>query len=236
MTSSLRVGIALAFAIVALLPGRANAESYTFSYCLEDNSGLCDSLASQLKVEVTEGEDGWVFFTFSNDIGIQSSITDIYFDATGFFDRMRIAEESAGVDFSAGSASPPDVPGGGSVTPEFEVSTSLLADSDPPAQPNGINATGEYLTIKFKMATGVDFADVIAGLDMGPDTDEGIRIAAHVQGVGPNGESDTLICCTPGDNVNPLPEPGSLALFGFIALGSAYRLRQRARCTAVRSR
>jgi hypothetical protein len=228
MKSAFGFGLALAAAMVALLPARAEAESYTFSYCLEDNSGLCDSLASQLKVEVEEAADGWVEFTFTNDIGIQSSITDLYFDASGFLTKMKITGESSGVDFSAGSANPPSVPGGGSATPEFVVSTSLVADSDPPSQPNGINATGEYLTISLKMATGVTFAEVVDALDMGPDTDAGIRIAAHVQGVGPGGESDSLICCTPnGDPVTPTPEPAILALFGIGLFAVGFHVRRK---------
>src|SRR5687768_14867264 len=112
MKSAVNFSLSLVVALVALLPATASAESYTFSYCLENNSGLCESLASQLKIEVTESaEAGWVNFTFTNDIGIQSSITDLYFDATGFLTTMKIVGESAGVNFTAGSASPPDVPG-----------------------------------------------------------------------------------------------------------------------------
>jgi len=227
MTSASRFGLAVAFAIIALLPARAEAVSYTFSHCLENNSGLCDSLASQLKVEVTDAGDGWVNFTFTNEIGIQSSITDLYFDASGYLTKMKIVAESSGVDFSAGQASPGDVPGGGGATPEFVVSTSLAADSDPPTQPNGINATGEYLTISFKMAPGRTFADVIEALNMGPNTDEGIRIAAHVQGVGPQGESDSLICCDGLHNGTPAAEPAVLALFGLGLFAVGFRARRR---------
>ncbi len=228
MKSAVNFSLSLVVALVALLPARANAETYTFSYCLENNSGLCETVASQIQVEVTESaEAGWVNFTFTNDIGIASSVTDLYFDASGFLAKMKIVGESAGVNFTAGSASPPSVPGAGSATPPFEVSSSLMADSDAPAQPNGINALGESLTISFKMETGIDFSEVIAALDLGPDTDEGIRIAAHVQGVG-SGQSDTMICCTGGgDSGFPSPEPASLSLFGIAALAAAYRLRRR---------
>lgn len=232
MRSALKASLALFATLVVLLPARAEAETYTFSYCLENNSGLCESLASQLKVEVTEAaDDGWVNFTFTNEVGIQSSLTDLYFDADGFLTKMKIIGESSGVDFTAGSATPPDVPGGGDATPEFVVSTSLVADSNPPAQPNGINAAGEYLTISFKMAQDVSFEEIVEALNLGPNTDEGIRIAAHVQGVGPRGESDSLICCDGFDNVTPSPEPASMALFGLAALGAAYQARRRRAAT-----
>lgn len=229
MKSAVKLSLSLVVALVAFLPARASAEVYTFSYCLENNSGLCETVADQIQVEVTESaEAGWVNFTFTNNIGIQSSVTDLYFDATGFLTQMKILYESDGVNFTAGSASPPTVPGAGSATPPFEVSSSLMADSDAPAQPNGINAVGESLTISFKMANNIDFGEVIAAIDLGPGTDQGIRIAAHVQGVG-LGQSDTMICCSSGgdDPGFPSPEPATMSLFGLAAVAAASRLRKR---------
>lgn len=225
--NSARFYLAFATFMVFLLPARAGAETYTFSYCLENNSGLCEDIASQLKVEVTQAaDDNWVNFTFTNEVGITSSITDLYFDATGFLTKMRIVDESPGVDFELG-ANPSEVPGAGQAEPDFMVSTSLSADSEPPRKENGINADGESLTITFKMAQGVTFQEVIDALNLGPDTDEGIRIAAHIQGVGPNGDSDSLICCTPGENVFPSPEPAALALFGMGLFAVGLRVRRK---------
>jgi hypothetical protein len=225
---SARFFLAFATLMVFLLPARAGAETYTFSYCLENNSGLCEDIASQLKVEVTLAavDEPWVNFTFTNEVGITSSITDLYFDATGFFDKMKILTESAGVNFELG-ANPSEVPGAGEAEPDFVVSTSLSADSEPPRTENGINADGESLTISFKMAQGVTFDEVIDALNLGPGSDEGIRIAAHLQGVGPNGESDSLICCTPGENVIPSPEPAVLALFGMGLFAVGLRIRRK---------
>ena len=102
MSPALRLLTILTFVWMGLTPTKAEAYTYTFSYCLENNSGLCETVASQLKVEVTESsEDGWVNFTFTNDVGIQSSVTDLYFDADGYFSTMKIVGESAGVDFRA---------------------------------------------------------------------------------------------------------------------------------------
>ena len=226
MKSAVRFGLALITAIVVLLPARAEAETYTFSTCFDNNSGVCSELASQLLVEVTQSADGYVEFTFTNEIGIKSSITDIYFDADGYLSNMVISGYSDGVSFTAGSGSPSLPPGGSDATPPFVVTSSLLADSDSPkVAKNGINSADEYLTLQFQITDNQSFAQIIAAIEEGINEGDGIRIAAHVQAIGSNGESDTFICCTGGGT--PSPEPASMALFGLLAVGAAYRLRRR---------
>lgn len=225
MYSALKLIPALIVAAVLVLPARAEAISYTFTGCFDNNSGLCSELAPQLQIEVTDVGGQWVEFTFTNDVGIASSITAIYFDADGFLKNMSISEESSGVDFVAGGANPDNPPGGGSAIPPFEVTHSLLAGATPPPAANGINSASEYLTVRFKR-DGVSFDQIIAALEAGPNTADGIRIAAHVQGIGPNGASDTFICCG-GENVTPAPEPAIMALFGIGLLALAARARRR---------
>ena len=71
MKSAVKLSVvAFALAIVAALPPRADASSYTFSYCLENNSGLCDSL--QIVIEVPE-DSGFVESTFATDMDLESS-------------------------------------------------------------------------------------------------------------------------------------------------------------------
>jgi hypothetical protein len=217
--------LALVFAGGALLPAPAEAISYSFTSCFDNNSGLCSELAPQLQVEVTTAAGNSVDFTFTNEIGIASSITDIYFDADGFLKNMTVVGQSAGVDFAPG-ANPGDPPGGSQASPAFEVTHTLLASANPPSADNGINSTSESLTVRFKIQGGQSFDDIIAALNAGPDTADGIRIAAHVQGIGPNGDSDTFICCTGGDNVS-VPEPALMALFGIGLFAVAARARRR---------
>lgn len=216
-----RTVLAIAFAIGALLPGRAEAVSYTFTNCFDNNSGQCSALAPQLKVEVTSAGE-YVDFTFTNEVGISSSITDIYFDADGFLTDMTIQAESTGVDFEPGT-SPAEPPGGNTAIPPFEVTHSLLTGATAPPSQNGIDSDSEFLTVRFKL-DGVSFDQIIAALEAGPNTANGIRIAAHVQGIG--NESDTFICCTPGDDFSA-PEPAMMALFGLGLFVVAARARRR---------
>ena len=218
-----RLALVLAFALGALLPGRAEAVSYTFTNCFDNNSGLCSELAPQLKVEVTS-VGNFVDFTFTNAIGIASSITDIYFDADGFLTDIKIQSESTGVDFALGTE-PPQPPGANQAMPPFEVTHSLIAGATAPPSQNGINSASEFLTVRFKR-DGVSFDQIIAALEAGPNTASGIRIAAHVQGIGPNGASDTFICCGGGENVSA-PEPAIMALFGIGLFAVAARARRR---------
>jgi hypothetical protein len=221
MTSVLRLACALTFGVLILLPARAEAVSYTFTTCFDNNSGLCSELAPQLQVEVTDAGGPWVEFTFTNAVGISSSITDIYFDADGFLKNMTIYDESDGVDFEPGT-SPPQPPGGNQAIPPFEVTHSLLAGATAPPAQNGIDSATEFLSVRFKR-DGVSFDQIIAALEAGPNTADGIRIAAHVQGIG--NASDTFICCG-GENFSA-PEPALMALFGIGLFAVAARARRR---------
>jgi hypothetical protein len=177
--------------------------------CLTNNiAGDCAIGEAQLFVDVTDAGGGQVSFLFTNTGADLSSITDVYFD-DGTLLGIATIDESAGVSFSQG-ASPPDLPGGAEASPPFQVTAGFLADSDPPAQPSGVNP-GEWLEIVFDLGGGGTFADVLAEL-----TDGTLRIGIHVQGY-QSGGSESLI------NV-PVPEPGTIALIG---LGLAAIARRR---------
>jgi hypothetical protein len=216
MKSAVRLILPLAALIFVLLPARAEAESYSFSSCLDNSSSLCDSLASQLKFEVTEGS-GYVDFTFTNTGGSTSdsggwNITDLYFSASGLLAGITIEAASSDVNFTGSYTE-------GSST--FALSNGTLGNADAVAVSNGLDADGEYLSIRFDIAEGKTFADIIEALNMDPGNDQGIRIAAHLQQT----DSDSLIQSIAF--VTATPEPASIALFGLVALGVAYRLRRR---------
>src|SRR5262245_47586865 len=70
-----RIVVALGLVALAALP--AHAVTFTFHNITNTQANL----SGQLSVEVTEGAvAGTVDFTFYNNVGIASSITDIYFD------------------------------------------------------------------------------------------------------------------------------------------------------------
>ena len=208
---AVRLSLAVVMALVAL-PAAARAETYTFDACMSSNYSGCSQLLTQMKVEVTDAGGGFVDFKFTNDATIASSITALYFDAAGYLTTLSIQTE-VGVDFKTTNVTPPDAPSGDTYTPQFSVTANLSTDTTSPASQNGINSSGDYLVLRMGIDPSKSFADIINALNLGSETDA-LRIAAHVQGL-PQGQSDTLICCT-GTGISS-PEPASLSLFGLMA-------------------
>ncbi len=174
--------------------------------CITNNSATnCAIGESQLGVDVTDLGGGQVLFEFSNSGPDASSIADVYFDDGTLLGIASLIDADdgiggdAGVDFSQG-ASPGNLPGANGASPPFEATAGFTADSDPPAQPNGVNP-GETLGVIFDLQAAGTFADVIAEL-----TDGRLRIGIHVQGFS-GGGSDSFVN-------NPVPEPTTAFLLG----------------------
>lgn len=185
---------------------------YNFACITNSNAGNAASGSTQLAVDVSPGPGAnQVSFLFTNSGPLAMSITDTYFD-DGTLLGIASISSSAGVSFSQG-ASPPDLPGGNSMSPIFNVTAGFSADSNPPAQPNGVNP-GESLTITFNLLAGVTYADTITALNTPGDH---LRIGIHVQGYG-NGGSESF--------VNNTPAPGVAGL-GLIAGALSSRRRRR---------
>ena len=202
-----RIGIILGTLLVGALPA-ASGSAFPLGFgCITGNvAGDCAIGEAQLSVDVTDIGGGQVLFSFSNTGPAASSITDVYFDdgtllgIAGLIDSDDDALGSfgdVGVDFSP-DGSPPDLPGGNAVG--FEVTAGFLADSDPPAQPNGVNPL-ELLGIVFDLQGGGTFADIVSELTSGE-----LRIGIHVQGFATGG-SESFV------NL-PMPEPGTALLLG----------------------
>ena len=142
----------------------------------------------QLFVELEDAGSNQILFTFTNIGPEDSSITDVYFDG-GSLDCMAPIDDSlAGVEFSQ-YATPHNLPGGNSLLIPFVADFS--ADSDPPAQPSGVNP-GEWLGITFDIQSGRTFSDMVSELESGV-----FRIGIHVQGFS-DGGSESFIVPTPG--------------------------------------
>jgi hypothetical protein len=190
----------------------ARADSYGF-YRITSNSP--SDVAQQLSVDVSSAGSGLARFRFLNSAEIVSSITDIYFDAATWLSIDSLIG-SAGVAFSP-NASPPDLPGGNNATPPFVATVGLTADSDPPPFHNGIDSSSEYLDVLLAYDDGSwAFSDILAGLD-----DGSMRVGVHVQGIGPEGQSDSFI-----NYPNPVPAPGA-AILGLVGLSIASRAGRR---------
>ncbi|GIW87723.1 MAG: hypothetical protein KatS3mg108_2047 [Isosphaeraceae bacterium] len=232
---------AAAVATAVWLPNVASAypSSYDFRYGnVTGNNPTNAATGAQYSFSLINVNATTVGFKFENAGPLASSITDIYFQVgpsaggllTGI---VSIIDSGAGVDFSAG-ASPPNLPGGGGANPDFVVTAGLSADSNPPAQPNGVNP-GEWVQVNFSIRSGATFSDIQAAVDRAYNNpgaiwnsdgsfitgaDEGIRVGIHVQGFS-NGGSESFVA--------QAPEPSSLAIAGLGALGILVYTRRRRR-------
>jgi hypothetical protein len=192
-------------AAFSLISAGAAAVPLSFGTCVSNNdAGDCAIGSAQIAVDVTDGPGaGQVSFTFTNSGPEASSIADIYFDDGTLLGIASITNGS-GVSFSQG-ASPGNLPAGNNATPPFEATAGFTADSDAPAQPNGVNP-GETVTIIFNLLAGGTLQDVLDELGDGR-----LRIGVHVQGF-ESGGSEAFVN-------TPLPEPGTLALLAAGLLG-----------------
>lgn len=195
----------------------ASALTLNFSCITNNNATDCATAEAQLSVTLSDLGGGQVLFSFANAGPGASSITDVYFDdgtllgIAGLIDADDNALGpfgDAGVDFTQGAA-PPELPGGNTIG--FVTTAGFLADSDPPAQPNGVNPL-ETLGVVFNLAGGGTYADILAEIASGE-----LRIGIHVQGFA-GGGSESLV------NV---PEPGSALLIGLgLATLASRRVRR----------
>jgi len=213
----------ISLTVAAAVPHSASADVLHLGFKSVTNSIAGDVAIgeAQLSVEVSDEGIGTdqVKFVFRNTGPAASSICDIYFDDDGTLASIAGLINGPGVKFKAGSASPPDLPGGNNASPPFDVTPGLLAQSKAPTQPNGVNP-GEFITILFNLSSGKTFTDVenaLKSLDL--------RIGMHVQGFA-SGGSESFVNDPP---VNPVPEPTSLSLLGIglagLGFGQWRRLR-----------
>jgi hypothetical protein len=185
---------------------------YGFTNITNNNATNAVIGEDQLFVDITSIDPTHVSFRFFNTGPLASSIADIYFD-DGTLLGISSVINMTGVSFTGGSASPGNLPGGNTLTPAFETTAGFLADSDAPAQPNGVNP-GEEVSIIFALINGKTFADTIAALANDPSdpTVDTLRIGIHVQGFA-NGGSESFV--NGGSTIiQELPEPGILVLLG----------------------
>lgn len=219
--------------IAALGAGSVSLASIQYGFTNITNNGNQD-LSSQLTVDVydkAEAESTFsislgtanILFVFANDVGITSSVAQIYFDdeagtnavlsQLGIWDADNNTNLGGNVDYSPGGA-PPVLPGGNTVVPPFVV--SVMASADNPAPQNGINGSNDLLGLSFVLANGHSYADAIAALNNGD-----LRVGMHVISIGTRGGSDSYV-----NTGGAVPEPTALVVWSLlVGLGVAMRRR-----------
>ncbi len=199
--------------IVLLLLAGAPAGATTIGFdCLTNTfAGDCAIGEAQLTVEVTDQGGNTVRFHFRNSGPEASSISEVYFDDGSLLELSTI-ENGPGVHFVP-DANPPNLPGGDSAIPPFEVTEGFLAESVPSPVINGVGPS-QWVKIDFQLQDGRTFADVIGDLTTGE-----LRIGIHVIGFA-SGGSESFV------NV-PVPEPGTGLLLGVGLVALRWRRQRR---------
>lgn len=204
--------------LIAALPIGIAAAGPVFGFQNITNNKLTDAAIGedQLTVELIDFGGGQVEFLFRNSGPEASSIARIYFDdnASVLSTPMGFTDIVGNVHFSQ-FASPPDLPGGDEVG--FNVTSGLLADSDPPPVHNGINP-GEQLGVTLLG----NYTDTLNALNSGD-----LRIGIHVIGFA-GGGSESFI--TNGGKTPPgiVPAPGAAGLV-LTGMGSLLAARRKLR-------
>ncbi len=149
-------------------------------------------------------------FKFYNVGLLPSSIADIYMDddqLNSIGELLYLTDSDPGVSFSIGAA-PGILPDRQYADPPFVATRQFNMDSDPPAQPWGINP-GEWLEAVYEITAGMTVFDIEQEIRDGQ-----LRIGYHVQGFSDDGSASFV----------STPEPASILLLG---LGTLALLRKR---------
>jgi hypothetical protein len=178
----------------------AISQATTLSFYNIENNTV--DISDQLGVDVKDEESG-ITFTFYNNVGIQSSVTDIYFDqgSLDLFSGFTMID-SFGALFSP-TATPGNLPGGSAIG--FSADYSFDSSGNPT---NGLDASTDYVT--FLATVGADYTsydDFITALLNGD-----ARIGLHIQGY-EDGESDSYVSQV------PIPAAGILFASALVAAG-----------------
>ena len=199
------------------------AETFGF---MRITSNSPENVAGQLFVTVSDAGNNEVSFLFTNNVGIASSITDVYFDNRGgvldesAYPVMTIASSAGvGVVFSV-PATPGSLPSQNSVG--FNTTQGLSADSDSPeSSANGVDAAIEWLTLTLTLSSNYSYNDVINALN---STTHDLWVGLHVQSIGSTGDSDGYVNLP--NYVIPAPGAVLLAGLGTTMVGLLRRRRQ----------
>lgn len=218
----------IAACALGLVPAPAQAAMFTIDDFERITNNNVENVASQFSVDVLDQSSALsvfgvnidadeVLFAFYNNVGIASSISEIYFDDGTLLGLTSVLNSLGGfTDFSQG-ASPPDLPGGETIDPPFEVTAGFLADAQGNPS-NGIDTSSDILGIVIELLPGLGLGDVESAIDDGT-----LRIGLHVRSIGVAGDSDSFVNDGGFDGQDEqfgeAPEPASVVVWGTLAVG-----------------
>jgi hypothetical protein len=196
----------------------ASAATYGFT-CI--TSGLpCTTIGTtdQLQVDITNPSGSDVRFFFTNAGGIDTSVTNIYFDSSLLSYSSPTIVNGAGTSFVA-NGNPANLPVGNKLAPPFSSDFNVSATAPPPV--SGINAA-EALAVTLSLLPGATFADFLASI--GGETRIGLNLAA----VGGSLVIEGGVRVNPVPGIVNIPVPGALPLMfaGLAGLGFMARRRR----------
>jgi hypothetical protein len=203
----------------------AGAISFT---CVR-NAGFTESECligeAQFSAELSDLGGGQALLTFSNSGPTASIIADVYIDdGAGVIGGIASIQNGAGTSFSVG-ATPPNLPGGNEVSPDFVANFSADANAPTGTDGNGVDP-GESVGLVLNLGAGVTFAVLEDAIETG-----GVRLGIHGQGLGSTGGSESFVSGGGG----AVPEPGAALLFG-LGAATVARRHPRPEVPSVRNR
>lgn len=214
---------------IALTAATASAGIvYGFSN-ITNNAPSPIDVASQLKMTVTDDGGGKVSFKFQNEVGIASTVEQVFFD---FDDTqsslLKVAPaptvtntDGGGVGQAVtftGTVGSATLPGGNGAPYNFD--TDYYASADSPAPKKGLNEALDALTVTFDLSSGRAFTDVTDWLDSGL-----LRVGMHVISIGTASKSDSFLNTPQTNGIVPVPSAVVLAGSGVLAIMCLWRWR-----------
>ncbi|TKB26073.1 PEP-CTERM sorting domain-containing protein [Desulfopila sp. IMCC35006] len=164
--------------------------------------------------------DDQVLFAFTNVVGINSSISEIYLDdawtSSGYpanpetdnpyFASPQIINSLGGSTYFTLGANPANLPEWATLSPSFQATTILSVDSvGNPSR--GIDTSTDILGLVY---TVIPDTSILAGISAALASGD-LRIGMHVTSIDPGDYSDSFVNTTV---VTPVPEPASMLLVG----------------------
>jgi len=199
-----------------IIAGNAQSATATYSFIQVTSNGDTD-VSSQLTMKVDDYADSGALFTFYNDVGISSSISQVYFDDSSvdnLFSSIDFHSQSTGVKF--------DVDGsGGNFGTDYDFDTTFTSKKEA-QKTNGVDESIEWVSFFGTYDENMDFSALLAAI-----LDSSFNTGLHVISIAQSDGTDKSEKFVIGSNGIPVtttgipavPLPAALWLFGPALLG-----------------